>query len=110
MINEILANNNTLPQLNQAATVLSYSDRYPCTVISVTDKEIIVQEDHAKRTDSNGMSESQNYDYSRDLNGRKFTYRKVKSGRRKGQWREGGLTDGIGIIFGTREKYYNFSF
>ena len=72
MINEILANNNTLPQLNEAATVLSYSDRYPCTVISVTDKEIIVQEDHAKRIDSNGMSESQNYEYSRDLNGRKF--------------------------------------
>ena len=110
MINEILANNNTLPQLNEAATVLSYSDRHPCTVISVTDKEIIVQEDHAKRIDSNGMSESQNYDYSRNVNGRKFTYRKVKSGRRKGQWREGGLTDGIGIIFGTREKYYDFSF
>jgi hypothetical protein len=110
MINTILANNNSLPVLDGPATVLSYSDRYPCTVISLTDKEVIVQEDHSRRIDSNGMSETQNYDYSRNLNGRTFTYRKVKSGRRKGQWREGGLTDGIGIIFGTREKYYNFSF
>jgi hypothetical protein len=110
MFNTILANNNTVPVLNEAATVLSYSDRYPCTVISVTDKEVIVQEDHARRIDSNGMSETQNYDYSRNENGRTFTYRKVKSGRRKGQWREGGLTAGCGIIFGTREKYYDFSF
>ena len=77
MFNTILANNNTVPVLNEAATVLSYSDRYPCTVISVTDKEIIVQEDHARRIDSNGMSETQNYDYSRNVYGRTFTYRKV---------------------------------
>ena len=110
MINTILANNNSLPVLDGPATVLSYSDRYPCTVISVTDKEVIVQEDHSRRIDSNGMSETQNYDYSRNAYGRTFTYRKVKSGRRKGQWREGGLTAGCGIIFGTREKYYDFSF
>jgi len=110
MINDILANNNSMPVLDGPATVISVTDRYPCTVISVTDKEVIVQEDHARRIDSNGMSETQNYNYSRNANGRKFTYRKVKSGRRKGQWREGGITAGCGIIFGTREKYYNFSF
>ena len=92
------------------ATIYAYSDRYPGTVISVTDNEIIVTEDNYKRIDNNGMSESQEYEYESNSDGRKFIFRKVRSGKFKGQWRENGLSTGMPVNFNYRQKYYDFSF
>ena len=53
------------PKVGMGATLLSWTDRYPATIVEVLDggKMIGVQEDEAIRTDSNGMSESQQYKF-----------------------------------------------
>jgi hypothetical protein len=99
-----------LPFVGGPATIYAYSDRYPGTVQSVTDKEIIITEDKYERIDNNGMSESQEYEYTSNPYGRRFVFRKVRSGRCRGQWRENGLTTGMPVNFSYRQKYYNPSF
>ena len=99
-----------LPIVGDPATIYAHSDRYAGTVVSVTDNEIIVTEDNYKRIDQNGMSEMQEYEYTTNHDGRKFVFRKVRSGRLKGQWRENGLSTGMPVNFNYRQKYYDFSF
>ena len=100
----------TLAVVGGPATIHAYSDRYAGTVVSITDKEIIIQEDIAVRVDGNGISESQEYTYTPNENGRKFIFKRVRSGRCRGEWREGGLTAGYPVTFNCRNKYYDFSF
>ena len=73
-----------------------------------------MQEDKAKRTDSNGMSESQEYEYSRNLNGSLSNWRfdEGKGWRavRYNEKRRLVLTGGGGLRIGEREKYHDFSF
>lgn len=105
------------PNEGMGCTILSWTDRYPATVIHVNGMEnlIYVQQDRAKRTDSNGMSECQQYEYTRDLNGRVFTFRKNKNGmwdevqinQKTGRFNK---TNGYGLRLGDREKYHDFSF
>lgn len=101
------------PEVGMAATVLSYTDRHPATVIAVG-KVVTVQEDKAKRTDANGMSECQSYDYARNPEGRVWHFRRLKDGWREvyqrpetGRWCK---ADGAGLGLGYREKYHDFSF
>lgn len=65
-VNWMMANNNTLPEVGKGATKLMWSDREPYQVTWVSDdkSECIIQPINAKRIDKNGMSESQEYDYS----------------------------------------------
>tara|TARA_R110000744_G_scaffold134922_3_gene244231 strand:- start:7544 stop:8071 length:528 start_codon:yes stop_codon:yes gene_type:complete len=65
-VNWMMSNNNTLPEIGEGATELMWSDRQPHQVTWVSDdkSECIIQSINAKRIDTNGMSESQNYDYS----------------------------------------------
>jgi hypothetical protein len=98
-------------KVGDGATVLSWTDRHAGTVISVTAKAIVVQEDTATRTDRDGpFTESQSYSYAPNPNGREWTFKRVPRGRAAGQWREGGVTDGQGVIFGHREEYRDPSF
>lgn len=68
-VNWMMANNNTLPEVGKGATELMWSDREPYQVTWVSDDktECIIQPINAKRIDKNGMSESQQYDYSEVL-------------------------------------------
>lgn len=72
IMNYFMGNNNTQPVVGNGATILSYSDRNACEVISISDdgKTILLEWYDAIRSDKNGMSEDQNYDYM--LNGNQF--------------------------------------
>lgn len=61
---------SSIPYVGMGATQFVGSDRYPYTVIEVTDRDhVVVQRDQYKRTDSNGLSESQEYEYTSDPQG-----------------------------------------
>lgn len=66
------------------ATLLSWSDRHAATVVDIFTKGkfeyITVQEDIATRTDNLGMSDAQSYEYTRDDNGSKQTFRVTDNG------------------------------
>lgn len=96
------------PEVGMGATRLMWTDRVPCTVIEVRGKVVTVQEDRAERTDNRGQSESQEYAYSRNPEGRTHRY----SQRKNGAWvREGDtLRGGERLLLGVREKYYDPSF
>jgi len=105
-----------------------WSDRRPYTVCVVHKNwknkgyEIIgVQEDDAKRTDSNGMSESQTYEYSPNIenvvhylksetietqNGLRKLYQPVRWNPKTNRWNKGGNA----VTLGSRNYYYDFSF
>lgn len=53
------------PTVGMGGTLLCYSDREPVTVVEVSPdgKTLWFTHDKATRTDSNGMSESQSYEY-----------------------------------------------
>jgi hypothetical protein len=102
------------PEVGMGATITMYSDRYPATIVGVelfksgpnkgTASVIRVQEDDAVRTDKNGMSEDQDYDYTPNTNNPIITFTR----RKNGSFTEKGRTSGL--IVGRRDKYYDFSF
>jgi hypothetical protein len=90
-------------------TFLYWCDRRPGTVVEVkSHREIVVQGDHYKRVDSNGMSESQDYEFNPNPDGGKTTYTKRKYGLwvAKGQSLKGGQR----IAVGHRDAFTNPSF
>jgi len=62
--------------IGNGATAYFWSDRHACTVVEIINRNkkryVVVQQDHAKRTDRNGFSESQTYEFTPNLKGRKF--------------------------------------
>lgn len=92
--------------IGAGATIHHWSDRTAATVIQIfqNGKKIILQEDLAIRTDSNGMSESQSYDYQRDPTGSVY----VATLRKDGRYRITKSTQVVSI--GTRNKYHDYSF
>lgn len=95
-------------KVGTGVTMLSWTDRTPGTIIEVDPKGkwIKVQEDKCKRIDNNGMSDDQDYEYSRNPEGSIRTYKK----NRLGKYTDNGKKDGCGLIIGRREKYYDYSF
>jgi hypothetical protein len=109
------------PQIGQGATIMCYSDRHPATIVEI--KKIgkatllTLQQDTAKRIDKNGMSESQEYEYERDLNGYLYYFKQKEPNTR---WvhmmlnpetnRLNVVKGGRGLFIGEREEYYDFSF
>ena len=107
----------SLPTIGDGATLLGFSDRHPATVVEVYRKGkfdyVVVQSDNYERIDNNGMSESQEYRYSRDEDGSLYTF------RLKGDSWEAVRLDSVtkrfrktsgGLRIGVRERYYDFSF
>jgi hypothetical protein len=105
------------PYVGMPATLLSWTDRDPATVIEVnmSKRYIVVQDDDYERVDSNGLSESQEYKYTPNPDAPKRIFRKDK----KGQWVQHFVNPetkrlvqarGCGLRLGEREKYYDFSF
>lgn len=96
------------PTVGMGATILMWSDRYPATIVAVKDKQITLQEDTATRTDKNGMSESQQYEFKPNPDGRIFNATLRKNGT---YVLEGGsMRSGTIIRIGRRDRYYDFSF
>ena len=94
------------PTIGMGATIHIGSDSHPATVIQVTrnGQRVVVQEDIATRTDSNGMSESQSYTYSPNPNGTTYIVTLRKDGRYR-------VTGGkMPVSIGFRRKYYDYSF
>lgn len=100
-----------VPERGMGATILSYSDRAAATVVlvNIAKTSVFVTRDTAKRIDKNGMSESQEYEYTsnmEDTNLQEYTLRKngawvrVKESMRNGQR----------LLLGHRETYHDFSF
>ena len=107
------------PVIGMGATVLYWTDRHAGTIVMVYNGpkgEIInIQEDFAKRADTNGMSESQSYDYSPNVNGVIRSFRKGKNGGwqyvvknpKTGRWNK---EQGPCLRIGERCHYHDFSF
>ena len=107
-------------KVGMGVTFLSWTDRNPGTIFRVftVGKATIIEcrDDDYKRVDSNGMSESQEYEFFLKVNGRKSYFRKnEKSGlweritknEETGRWVKAG---GQGLRIGEREKCHDFSF
>lgn len=94
-----------VPEVGMGATILSFSDRHAATVVEIlTPKKVVIQRDNAKRTDSNGMSESQDYEFTPDPNGAKI----IITLRKNGRWLE---QKGSTVVnLGRRSAYHDFSF
>ena len=104
-------------KIGMGATVLAGTDRYPATVTGVFNlsKMVSVREDVAVRTDKNGMSEIQEYEYHDNPVGRCFHFRKAKNGVwEEVQWnpmtQRWNKINGYGLRLGERDKYHDFSF
>ena len=105
------------PTPGMGVTMTLFSDRKAGTVVCLVDEAyVIVQADNVVRTDKNGMSDSQSYEYSRDLNGSVYTFKRFKDG----SWREVTMNSksnrlvqvsgGMRAIFGVRKAYHDFGF
>lgn len=109
------------PFVGMGATILHWTDRSAATVVKI---EVIrkvtyitTQDDNAVRKDKNGMSESQDYDYTPDLNGHLRVFKKHP---KTGFWKFCVLnsdtgryvqqTHGSGLKLGVRDEYYDYSF
>lgn len=76
--------NISKPEVGMGVTEISYSDRYPFEVIEIlNDKRIKVREMEAERTDTNGMSDCQEYNYKPNPDGEVKTLV-----LRNGKWRD----------------------
>ena len=104
--------------VGNGVTISCGSDRYPGTIVEVETINnrlyVTIQEDFHKRVDSNGMSESQEYEYSPNPDAIHKTFRMNKYERwepvfkneETGRWKKGGY----GYLFvGEREYYYDYS-
>lgn len=96
------------PEVGMGATVLCWSDRHAYTIVEVSAKRIGVQRDNASRVDGGRMSESQQYEYTPNLNAtvEYFTLRKNGAWIKEGNAMKGGTQ----IRIGDRREYYDFSF
>lgn len=107
------------PVEGMGATILCWTDRDAGTITKVwrSAKDgplyLIVREDTATRTDKNGMSESQEYNYAPDENGRQHYFRQRKDGSWQGVKFNGKRyvkEEGNGLLIGQRRHYHDFSF
>lgn len=100
---------DTMPAVGMGATILMWSDRHACTIVSVekNGKRIGVQRDHAKRTDGNGMSDCQSYEFTPNSEAHVEFFTLRKNGN---YVREGDSIKGSPLKIGARSEYYDFSF
>lgn len=96
------------PTVGMGATIQFWSDRQAATIIAVNGRTVTVQADLATRTDDNGMSECQSYNYYPNPNGAIYKF----SLRKDGRYHEVGVKmyGGCRLHIGVRDNYYDFSF
>ena len=108
------------PAIGMGVTMTSYSDRHAGTIIKIekTGKSLLihVQQDNVKRRDNNGISESQDYEFSPNPNGPVYYYKQKKPNSRWVQMYINPETGRFnksnagGLFVGERDEYYDFSF
>lgn len=106
LINHLLSSIDApVPVVGMGCTIHLWTDRHAATVIAVSasGKTATIQRDHATRTDTNGMSEAQQYAYTPDPDGSRYTVRLTRRG-----WRISTL--GCSVGFGYRREYHDYSF
>ena len=125
LINHILSTAKArTPEIGEGATILAWTDRYAGTVIAVETASsgqvviVTIQADDAKRVDSNGMSECQEYEYTRNEKARIWSFRldaRMASPKwvevhksSTGRWNKTG--NGTGLVIGRRQKFHDYSF
>lgn len=101
------------PYVGMPATLLSWSDRYPATVIDVNVKKayIVVQQDEVKVTSGSFWEGNAVCEFSPNPEGSQLIYKK----NRKGFWvihewsEKGRLVQrkGQGLMLGKKEYYYD---
>lgn len=109
-----------VPVVGMGATLCYYTDRHAATVIEVWEKNgkafVKVQQDTATRTDNYGMSDMQDYEYTRNPNGRIHTYRfnqkkliwdRVVVNPDTGRYQK---SESPHLALGRRNEYYDYSF
>ena len=105
---------NLVPTVGMGVTYLDWTDRRAGTVTKIlADGVVETQVDRAIRTDENGMSESQEYRYEPNPQGKRYYFR-----LRHGQWEEVRHNprtmrwnkESQAVRFGERDAYYDFSF
>lgn len=97
------------PEVGMGATECGWSDRHAYEVIEVIDdRHIIVRRLDAKRTDNNGVSDSQDYEFTSNPNNHTCKLFLTKQGR----WREriGRRLGCNGWLVGKAMEYYDYSF
>lgn len=113
--NHLMSGDTNKPSVERGATVLLWSDRHAYFVNAVTKdgKECVIERAKAVRSDENGMSDSQNYQYFREVYAEpihlKFRY---------GKWRRyytnaytGKMeSQTMNITFNGMYEYYDYSF
>ena len=116
LVNNLLASMSNAPQIGMGATLLSYTDRNPATVVGwdMVKAIVTVQEDDYKRIDKNGLSESQEYEYTQNTSNYKVSFKWTKKGwvrvvfnPETNRWKQSPCG---GLYIGEREKYHDFSF
>ncbi len=97
------------PVVGMGCTVCYISDRRAATIVEVSKslETIKIQIDESKRIDGNGMSEQQEYEYTRNPEAYIWTYTKRKNDR---YYRQGESMRGAECCIGIRKEYYDFSF
>lgn len=112
-----------IPFVGMPATMLHWTDRSAATIVNVVEIggskrwkfEVIVQRDHAKVVAGSGHDGSAEYEYSRDPDGTRETFRMALDG----MWckvvpnEKGRLVKskgGAGLRIGEREEYRDPSF
>lgn len=109
-----------VPVIGMGVTFLSWTDRHPGTIqeIFTNGKYLYIgcTRDSYVRTDDNGMSESQSYEYTEQAEGPRSYFRRLAAdpnapfeGASKGasgRWKK----NGYNIRLGDRERYFDFSF
>ena len=128
------------PEIGMGVTVCHWTDRSAGTVVSWDGKILGITADTAERTDSNGMSDAQDYAYTSHPDGPVQYWRKDKDGRweqieqgyepefkqlpagnwgwgkkegsETGRWRRayGRKGGGPGLCLGFRDAYHDYSF
>lgn len=104
LVNHLVSGaSSVVPVVGMGATMLGWTDRVAGTVVKVTKTQVHVQRDDSKRTDTNGMSDQQTYEYTPDPTASIYIYRKTKRG-----WRSNGGYSGLWL--GVRQTYHDYSF
>jgi hypothetical protein len=70
--------------------------------VSPTGAKVTVREDTATRTDGNGMSDQQQYEYTPNPDGELHIFHRDAEGKYRGR--------GKVLVLGTRRTYHDFSF
>lgn len=102
------------PEVGMGATVLMWTDRYACTIISIEKNILEVQRDKPVRNDNNGECENQDYFYERNPKGAKYFFKKDRKGKYRetyknsnGRWVFAGA---VSLLIGHRREYFDYSF